>query len=53
MIDALRKKIDFRIGTLKETTARRIVAMSVTRNPGVAGRKTMIKEMKGTRESDY
>ena len=35
---ALRKNMDLRMGTLKETTARRPVAMSVTRKPGVAGR---------------
>jgi len=35
--EALRKYCDFRSGALKETTASRIVAMSVTRKPGVAG----------------
>jgi hypothetical protein len=43
LIEALRKKIDLRRGTLNETTARRIVAMSVTRKPGVAGRKIIVK----------
>ena len=38
VIVALRKKMDLRMGVLKETTASRIVAMRVTRKPGVAGR---------------
>ena len=35
--EARKKYCDLMIGALKETMARRIVAMSVTRNPGVAG----------------
>jgi hypothetical protein len=35
--DAFRKKMALNHGTEKETTARRMVARRVTRNPGVAG----------------
>lgn len=35
--EALRKYIDLNHGTEKETTARRMVAVKVTRKPGVAG----------------
>jgi hypothetical protein len=35
--EALRKYIDLNQGTEKETTARRTVAIRVTRKPGVAG----------------
>ena len=35
--EALMKSIDLIIGVLKETRARRTVAVRVTRNPGVAG----------------
>jgi hypothetical protein len=35
--EALRKYIDLNHGTEKETTARSIVAIKVTRKPGVAG----------------
>ena len=34
--------MDLRMGTLKDTTARRMVAMRVTRKPGVAGRRRPI-----------
>ena len=37
--EARKKYCDLMIGALKETMARRIVAMSVTRKPGVAGLK--------------
>lgn len=33
----MRKYIDFKYGTLNDTIARRMVAMRVTRKPGVAG----------------
>lgn len=49
VIEALRKKTDLRMGTLKETTARRPVAMRVTRKPGVAGR---IRPIGGGREDE-
>ena len=35
--EALRKYMDLNHGTEKETTARRTVAIKVTRKPGVAG----------------
>jgi hypothetical protein len=34
--------MDLSIGTEKETSARHIVAANVTRNPGVAGLKTIV-----------
>jgi hypothetical protein len=39
----LRKKTDLNRGTEKETTASRTVAVRVTKNPGVAGRRRPIK----------
>jgi hypothetical protein len=41
---ALRKKMDLKKGTQKETTARRTVAVSVQMKPGVAGRRQPIAE---------
>jgi hypothetical protein len=41
---ALRKKMDLKKGTQKETTARSTVAVKVQRKPGVAGRRQPIAQ---------
>ena len=40
---ALRKYIDFKRGTEKETMAKQTVAAKVTRKPGVAGLRTIMQ----------
>ena len=44
------KSIDLIIGVLKETRARRIVAVRVTRNPGVAGFIVVVVMEEGRKE---